>query len=439
MTELPGLDDLSYPQGVLRGLERRIASLYNVSESVLSVGGASIPLLASVLATARRGSEILVPRNAHRSIIHALVLSGLNPVWYEPHWDGSWGLWGEVDLESLKSKLRERVEAGKQDRGGASHGTGGGSGIAAVVVVSPTFAGALSDIESAARLAHEHNVPLIVDEAHGAHLLPATIMPASAAACGADLVVHSFHKTLGALTGTGAVHITRNSLVEGQDVRAALALVQTSSPNYILMASVEQAIMAHEGESGRKNLARLAALSTEIRAKAEGMEFYTPEFNCDPLHITLTATGATVSELACALECDGIYVESVLGRGCLLMLGAGSEECDIDLLLTGLSKFHKKSIEKSSISSKKEKGNRDANAAILGRPPALEQVISPRQAFFSAPHTVSLKEAIGKVSADCIAPCPPGMPVVVPGSRVPEEILELESQIAKLRVVADGP
>jgi lysine decarboxylase len=171
------------------------------------------------------------------------------------------------------------------------------------------------------------------------------------------------------------------------------------------------------------------------------MEFYTPGFNSDPLHITLRATGAGALELAQALENDGIYVESILGRGCLLMLGAGSEECDVDLLLASVSAFHKKfkGDEKSSVSSKDTKGNRDANAAILERPPAIEQVISPRQAFFSAPHMVSLKEAIGKVSADCIAPCPPGMPVVVPGSRVPEEILELESQIAKLRVVADGP
>jgi len=431
MTELSGLDDLGYPRGVLKGLERRIASLYNVGETVLSVGGASIPLLASVLAVARRGSEILVPRNAHRSIIHALVLSGLNPVWYEPHWDGSWGLWGQVELGGLKAKLAEHAQASKARQPGRT-------GVAAVVACSPTFAGALSDVEELSRICHEHDVPLIIDEAHGAHLLPGSCMPASATALGADLVVHSFHKTLGAMTGTGAVHIASSSLVEPLDVRAALALVQTSSPNYILMASVEQAIVTHEGESGAKNLSRLALLSAEIHAKAEGMEFYNPEFNRDPLHITLRAPGADAHQLASALESDGIYVESILGRGCLLMLGAGSEQCDIDLLLEGLSKFlnRRKGDEKASFSSTDETG---ANAAILARPPALAQVISPRQAFFATPRTVSLKEAIGKVSADCIAPCPPGMPVAVPGSRVPEQILELESQIAKLRVVADGP
>ena len=173
------------------------------------------------------------PGNAHRSIIHGLILSGLFPVWYEPFWDAEWGIWGPVLATSAERVL---------DRCGGE--------LAGMVVVSPTYAGAISNIAAISKHCKGHGIPLVVDEAHGAHSLPDSVMPQSALAAGADIVVHSLHKTLTALTQTGLVHLGKDSSIDLAALRGALNLLQTSSPSYILLSSVEQAFNQLERRKG---------------------------------------------------------------------------------------------------------------------------------------------------------------------------------------------
>jgi len=389
VTELDGLDDLSYPSGVLKNLEGRIAKLYRVKDSVLSVSGASGALLSAILAVAKRGAELLVPRNAHRSVVHALVLSGLKPRWYEPVWNHEWGVYQSVDPQALKAAIEN----------------GGSESVAGVLVVSPTFAGAISDIRALADIAHEHGVPLVVDEAQGTHFLPHTLLPPSACSSGADLVAHSFHKTLGALTQTGAVHIASDEYVCADDVRAAMRLVSTSSPNYVLLSSIEQAILIHESREGLEKLDSIVELSEDLRSKLAGsVHIYSPIDGWDPLHVLLGSASLSGEQLNRLLLDRGIYAEAVLGAGCLLLLGAGTEEKDIDLVVSVLNDL--------------PKGSNLGNMINVAKPEPVEQVVSPREAFFAPCETVPLPRAAGRISADCLAPCPPGVPVCIPGARV---------------------
>lgn len=387
VTELDGLDDLSYPQGVLKSLEERIARLYNVKTSIISLTGGSGGLLAAILAVAKNGNELLVPRNAHRSVVNALVLSGLKPRWYEPLWNEQFGFWESVEANVIEDAL-----------------SAGGS-IAGILVVSPTYVGVTSDVESLASVAHRHGVPLLVDEAQGAHFLPGTLMPRSACASGADLVVHSFHKTLGASTQTGAVHVVSDRFVSAEDVRAGMRLVSTSSPNYVLMASIEQAVLRQEMEEGLDKLASVAQLSEKLRREISSrVVVYAPQNVVDPLHILIGSPSLTGEQLDAFLRERGIFCEAVLGAGCLLLLGVGTEASDIDFLVSALAELPQTDDNRVMISKAK--------------PKPLEQIISPREAYFAPSELVAAADAVGRISADCLAPCPPGMPVCVPGARV---------------------
>lgn len=407
VTELAGLDDLSYPTGVLKALEERISRLYGVEESVISVSGGSGGLMAAIGAVAHRGKALLVPRNAHRSVIHALVICGLEPIWYEPVWNSQWAVWDSVSPESFEVA----ISGSKQNS------------IAGALVVSPTFAGAVSDIEALASLAHVHKLPLIVDEAQGGHFLPASLgrMPRSACQSGADLVVHSFHKTLGALTQTGAVHAVSQKLVSAANVRAAMRLIATSSPNYVLLASIEQAILLHETENGIEKLAAVADLGKQLRLELQSkLEVYTPESECDPLRVLTGSATYTGVQLDRFFTEHGIFSEAVLGAGCLLLMGAGTNEADLEIVAAALA----------SLPRAKE----NALMPSSPQPDPVEQVMSPRQAFFAPSELVFAVDAAGRIAADCLAPCPPGMPVCVPGARIPREfsILAADTQIRVL-------
>lgn len=431
VTELDGLDDLSYPSGVLLDLEKRIAKLYGVETSILSMSGASGGLLASILSVAKRGTELLVPRNAHRSVIHALVLSGLKPRWYEPEWNPQWAIWQSVNPQHLDEVLQK----------------GGSGGVAGVLVVSPTYAGAISDISALAAVAHRHGVPLIVDEAQGAHFFSGLrtvevvgtksqpgaavsnsdetrgVMPVSACQSGADLIVHSFHKTIGAMTQTGAVHVASQAYVSTTDVRAALRLVSTSSPSYVLLSSIEQAILIHETQDGLTNLNSVANLAQDLRSvAADKLEVYSPKSGVDPLHVLLGSPSLTGEQLSEFFQSRGIFCEAVLGSGCLLMLGAGTVSDDIDLLINALNDLPVKS------------GTGKMNN--VAKPQPIEQIISPREAFFATTEVVPITRSGGRISADCLAPCPPGMPICVPGARVGQK--DVLAQEGHLRVLLES-
>lgn len=408
VTELDGLDDLSYPQGVLKTLEERIARLYNVKTSIISVSGGSGGLLAAILAIAKRGKELLVPRNAHRSVVNALVLSGLKPRWYEPSWNEQFGFWESVDANVFEEVLAESES------------------VAGILVVSPTYVGVTSDVETLAAVAHRHGVPLIVDEAQGAHFLAGTPMPRSACASGADLVVHSFHKTLGASTQTGVVHIVSDRFVSADDVRAGMRLISTSSPNYVLLASIEQTILRQESEEGLDKLAFVAQLSEKLRREiSDRVVVYSPQSVVDPLHILIGSPSLTGEELDVFLRERGIFCEAVLGTGCLLLLGVGTEISDVDILVSALAELPEN--DDNRVMSSKAK------------PKPLEQIISPREAFFAPSELVAATDAVGRISADCLAPCPPGMPVCVPGVKVSADYSNLAgNKYLRVLLESDG-
>jgi arginine decarboxylase len=398
VTELPGLDELAYASGVLARVQERAAQAFAARASFISTNGATAALMAAIVACANRNTHILVPRNVHRSAVNALVLTGLEPVWYEPSFNSEWNVWGAIEQDSFASIVEKHA-----------------SRLAGALVVSPTYAGAISDIESMAEVCHRFEVPLIVDEAHGAHA-------PNAVAAGADLVIHSLHKTLSAMTQTGLLHVGLNSLVSTDDVRLALNMVQSSSPNYVLMASVESAVNEFVGGSRVANALKVAG-EAQQQLTSRGIPLYTSARQ-DAFHLLIKLPGIGADELCRRLAEEGVYAESVLGNGVLLLLGCGTIADDIPVLIDALECVPSGTNPVPAMSVESE--------TIFG-----QQVLSPKLAYFGRTEMVSLSDAVGRVAAECVAPCPPGNPVLVPGQRVTARALEF-CKLPVLRVVVES-
>jgi len=427
LTELPGLDDLSAPSGVIADIEQRAAILWGSVHSFVSVNGASAALAAAILAAAAGyGHEsrkyALVPRNAHRSVIHALCLAAVEPIWYEPNFEQDWGIWGAATVPPLQAALENSLAQALP--------------LVCALVVSPTYGGALSDIRAISRLTKAHAIPLIVDEAHGAHFLPkgSSDCPATAIACGADAVAHSWHKTLPALTQTGMLHLPKGSKLNPSSVRSCLNLITSSSPNYLLLASMEKTLALLESDNGNALVQKLATLSTRFRqglSVLKSVSVYDTDSGINPSHLLISTSQEQIQghNLYEFLQDRGIFAEAAMGTGVLFMLGLGSEEGDVDLALATIQDFVSayelnEQGDNFVASVKNSVGNAHAFAK---RQPSFEPSLPPHQAM-SMPHeTVSVGEALGRIAAQCLAPCPPGIPILIPGQKITEEVLELVS------------
>jgi arginine decarboxylase len=406
LTELPGLDDLSAPSGVLADLEMRAAALWQSQSAIISVNGATAALSAAILATAGNGTHALVPRNAHRSVINALCLARLTPLWLTPSFDGEWGIWGETDWRTVDAALAEAAV--------------GDCRVACVVVVSPTYAGALSDIKAIAAVTKKHGIALIVDEAHGAHWLSPEERAGSAITRGADAVAHSWHKTLPALTQTGMLHLPAGSLVDAVAARSHLSMLTSSSPSYLLLASIEKTLTLLESEEGQARILHMQTLAGQFRRKlSEGsstLTTYQAAGGNNTSHLLVKSSLHEANLIYEFLQDRGIFAEAVMGAGVLFMLGLGSKNIDIDLACQAL--FACETLPSTATSNL---------SAFLKEAPAFEPILPPHQAMLMKQECVEAAQALGRIAAQCLSPCPPGIPILIPGQKITEEVLELVS------------
>ena len=223
ITEIEGFDDLHHPRGILKEAQERAARVFQAEETHFLINGSTVGILSALAGVTRRGDTVLVARNCHKSVYHAIYMKELKPVYLYPGFDQETGLNTQISPEDV----RRALEADPT--------------IRAVVIVSPTYEGIVSDVEKIGEEAHAKGIPLIVDEAHGAHFGFHPYFPGNSNTKGADLVVQSLHKTLPSLTQTALLHMN-GSYVDRREVRRYLDMLQTSSPSYVLMASIDDCV-----------------------------------------------------------------------------------------------------------------------------------------------------------------------------------------------------
>jgi len=318
-TEIAGFDDLHAPEGILLEAQARAAALWGSDRAYFLINGSTAGLLAGIYATVSPGDRVLLVRGHHRAIDHAVELLGLRPVYIDPP-QLTGGAFDSVPPEAVEAALETHPD------------------MRLVVLTSPTYEGVLSDIGAIAEIAHGRDIPLFVDEAHGAHLGLSQHFPESAISQGADLVVQSLHKTLPSLTQTAILHRI-GARVDHARIQHALDIFQTSSPSYLLMASIDSCV-ALMADKGAELLAAWRSRLDHFRAEATGLtRLRLLNGSIDPSKITILTAGVSLSGAALMerLRRDHrIELEMARENYAVAMTGLGSTDADFKRLLDAL-------------------------------------------------------------------------------------------------------
>jgi arginine decarboxylase len=416
LPELPELDNLFAPEGVIQEAETLAAEAWGSDRTFFLTNGSTAGIIAAILAVCHPGDAVLIPRNVHRSVISGLILSGANPVFITPEYDQALGIAHGVTAEAIETHLIHNPQ------------------IKAVLIVNPTYYGVCSDVIRIAELVHHYNLPLIVDEAHGAHFHFHSALPTDALSANADLVIQSTHKTLSALTQGSMLHL-KGDLVHQTKLAQALALIQSTSPSYLLLASLDVARM-QMATQGELLLSMAIDRVMFVRSKIQGipniktLEFVLgPGFHeLDPLRLTVFISGMTGFEADEILHQElGITCELPGLQSLTFIFTHGTTDEDCDRLIDAVQQLS----DRINVAP-----SQSFEYPVFNLSPTI--VLSPRDAFFAKTKTVLIEDAIGQISADLICPYPPGIPVLMPGELITTAAIEYLKTIAAAGGVITG-
>ena len=409
ITEIDGFDDLHHAEGILKQAEERAAELYGSEETHYLVNGSTSGILAAISGCTAAGGTVLLARNSHKSAYHAVLLRGLHVHYIYPQPAGKMGINGPVTAENVDRLLEEHPETKM------------------VYITSPTYDGVVSDVEQIAEVVHRRKLPLIVDEAHGAHFPFSEQFPKDSVSCGADVVIHSVHKTLPAPTQTALFHMNGN-LADREAVRKYLHMFQSSSPSYILMAGIDACMGLLETKADElfsKYADRLQRTRKKL-GKLKNLELEESEhFDRSKIVISTKNTMLTGKQLyEELLEHYHLQMEMAAGAYIIAMTSIGDTDAEMERLEDALFEIDmnwevQKTTDDLSVKSVK-----------IGILPQLEQICSSgdvwnRRNREQRRKSVRWDEAVGQISAEYAYLYPPGIPLIVPGERISEEAIRL--------------
>ena len=408
LPELPELDSLFAPEGAIAEAQRLAAKTFGAEQTWFLVNGSSCGIVAAILATCGTNDKLILPRNIHQSAIAGLIMSGAMPIFIEPEYDTEEGMVYNVTPGAVARALKQHPDT------------------KAVMMLHPTYQGICSDLGAIAEICHHYEIPLLVDEAHGAHFAFHEALPPSALSLGADLTVQSTHKTLSAMTQASMLHLQGDRL-SSQRISKALQIVESTSPNYLLLASLDAARQQMASE-GHKLMSRTIALATEAREIAEipHLSVLTPKIQPGCKYIDPTRLTINVSQLGITgFEADeilhgqlGVTCELPLLQHLTFIISLGNTAEDLQKLLRACQ-----TLAQSS--------NSHPSSLIL--PPSSfvphPSQVSPREVYFADTETVSIDEASNRLCGELICPYPPGIPLLMPGEKITIEALEYLQQV----------
>lgn len=413
------LDDIHEPTTYIAEAQKLAARTYGSDACFWAVNGTSQAIHAMLMTALSPGEKVLLPRNAHRSVAGGLILGGIEAAFIQPEYNADFGIQMQVTAEAVANALDND------------------SAIKAVLLTSPNYYGVAADVRRIAELCHQRNVVLLVDEAHGPHLGFSDLLPSSALQCGADACAQSTHKILGAMTQCSMLHIQSQRL-DVQRAADVMSILTTTSPNYLLMASLDAA-RAQVQAYGREMAEQAVTAAAKLRNlcnKYNGLRILS-EAGCSGLRMDSTKVtvnfsqwGITGVEAGDALRQAGIAVELVDAHNVLFLVTYADGGSEYDEALERID----------MVLQKLEHSKRDAEAALkVQQVPAAKSALLLREVFYKKKEAVALVESAGKICGEQVSFYPPGIPVLLPGEIISPEIISYCQQMKKLGLPVSGP
>ncbi|MGB3508252.1 MAG: aminotransferase class I/II-fold pyridoxal phosphate-dependent enzyme [Microcoleaceae cyanobacterium] len=454
LPELPELDNLFAPEGVIQSAQELAAETFGALHTKFLINGSTTGIIAAILATCGNREKIILPRNIHQSVISGLILSGAMPIFINPEYNHDWDIALSITPESVAQTLAKHPDA------------------KAVMVVYPTYHGVCGDIVAIAKQVHKYNIPLLVDEAHGPHFAFHPDLPPAALVSGADLTVQSTHKVLGAMTQASMLHIG-SQRIDTHRLSQALQMVQSSSPNYLLLASLDAARqqmalfgeqlmsqtleLANDARNRISQLPNFSVFDQEKRSFAPSLDLSTNERErlqfsktdrrvfksyINPGFVFLDQTRLTVKVSDIGLsgyEADeilhqelGVTCELPSFRHLAFIISLGNTKADIDQLVNALVSLANQSCRNKFNQLPKQ------DRKIDHYPIDSSMLLSPRDAFFAQKDDLPREKSLGRISAELVCPYPPGIPVLMPGEIITQQHFEILEQVQALGGIITG-
>jgi arginine decarboxylase len=412
LTEIEGFDNLHAPDGILAASMARAASLWGSHRAFYLVNGSTCGILAGIRACTQPGDQVLVARNCHKSVYHALELCGLDPVFYLPPSVPNVGFSGAVEPKTVEKILDTTPE------------------IRLIVLTSPTYEGVISDISHICAIAHRRQIPVLVDEAHGAHLGFHSYFPSGAVAGGADLVIQSLHKTLPSLTQTAIAHV-QGTLVSPEKLARELSIFETSSPSYLLLSSIDGCVRLLQDHASHIFHDWADALESfhEACGALQHLQVFghspgtSPNsdfcFAIDPSKLVICTghTELTGPALMRLLREDfSIELEMAAPGYAIAMTGPGDTRDTLSTLAQALL----------AIDGTLSPVVRSIDFPLLSLP---ERRLSMAQALEASQEFLPPQQAAGRIAGETIWAYPPGIPLILPGEVFSPHLLGIFQQM----------
>ncbi len=403
-TELADLDDLHSPEGVILEAETLLSQLYGVEKSFFLVNGSTVGNLAMIMAALTEHDTVLVQRNCHKSVMNSIELVGAKAVFLGPDFHQDWAVSGGVSVEIVKKALDVYSNA------------------KAVILTYPNYYGMVNELEEIIQLVHSRNIPVLVDEAHGAHFISGGSFPKSAVQLGADIVVQSAHKTLPAMTMGSFLHVNSDRVAKAS-IEKYLKILQSSSPSYPIMASLDLArsyLGTYSKEDHHYLNEQISAFKERLK-QLDGIRVMEYDDGGDLLKVTLqTANQYNGFELQAVFEREGIYTELADPYNVLLVLPLLKKDSQFPFMRIADSIQH--SLRDVQFIHREKK-------VINYTPLITEPILTIQEMNQFGIKKMPLLDAVDEVCAEKIIPYPPGIPLLLPGERI---TLEMIRQIEEL-------
>lgn len=402
-----GLDNLYHPTGVIKEAEELAALAFHADQAIFSVNGSTGGILTGLNALLRAKDKIILPRNVHKSVINGIIMSGAVPIFVKPDIDKDTGIANGVSLDVYKKAILENPDAKM------------------VFVINPTYFGVASNLVEIVKFAHEHQMLVMTDEAHGAHFVFHPKMPISGMDANADISILSIHKTAGSLTQTSLI-LLKEGRVDVSRVKKVFAMLSSTSPNHILLASLDTArkMLYFNGEKLVQHALDLANYAREEINKLPGIFIFDKSycnlpgrFDCDEtkLVINISRLGLNGFDVIKLIRAKfNIQLELAEVSEVLAVVGIGSTTEDINRLIEAMTYLSKTYYKEDFVVSIPHFDYKYP-----------ELLVRPRDAFNAPTKIVPFNDAIGEISADSIMIYPPGIPIAIPGEEITKDAIDL--------------